>query len=111
MSPRAASAPPVQPEISPRWPWVPGTQPELGDPLLFGEVQQPQPDPVEAPVRGKRPAAWGGALLPAGAGGPPPDDSQRARTSSVSRAAADAGRCGGVPLPPGRVDPVRLAGG
>ena len=27
---------------------------ELGDPLLFGKVQQPQPDPVAAPVRGKR---------------------------------------------------------
>ena len=62
--------------------------PELGDPLLFGKVQQPQPDPVAAPVRGKRQipgegrcdgTAWGAAagashrprlLFPSA--GPPP---------------------------------------
>ena len=27
---------------------------ELGDPLLLGKVQQPQPDPAAVPVRGKR---------------------------------------------------------
>ena len=27
--------------------------PELSDPLLFGDVQQPEPDPVEATIHGK----------------------------------------------------------